>query len=92
MKTFKIYQSPWEKPMKDSTVSKDAVLKLAMSVQTELHIQFFIFAKVLINLTNLLCGCFHNLYSPQISLHPVKKNMLKVATKILRKGFNLAQS
>ena len=78
--------------MKNSIVSNVAGLKIAMLLQTECHIYIFFFAKVLINLTNLLGGCFHNLYSPQISFPSVDKIMLKVSNKILKKGFILVQS
>ena len=78
--------------MKNFIVSKVAVLKFAMLLQTELHLSFFIFAKAVINLTKFLGGCAHNLYSQQISLHPVNKKIFKGSTKNAKKGLNLVQS
>ena len=76
--------------MKDFIVSKVAGLKLAVTNRSP-HL-IFTFGKVLFNLTKLFGGCFHNLYSPQISFHLVKKNIFKVSNKNPTKGFHLVQS
>ena len=73
--------------MKDFIVSKVAGLKLAVTNRSP-HL-IFTFGKVLFNLTKLFGGCFHNLYSPQISFHLVKKNIFKVSNKNPTKDFNL---